>query len=58
MDESGIHNGITTTSNLEIPIANSELQQSPADPVIHYHYLLLGTDEIYGINPWKDLILL
>ena len=53
MDESGIHNGIATTSNLELPIADSELQQSPADPVIHNHYVILGTDEIYGVNPME-----
>jgi hypothetical protein len=51
VDESGIQNVIATTSNPELPIADSELQQGPSDPVIHNHYLVLGTDELCGVNP-------
>ena len=43
---------IATTSHPELPIADSELQQSPAEhPVIHNHYVILGTDELCGVNP-------
>jgi hypothetical protein len=51
VDELGRQNVIATTSHPELPIADSELQQSPADPVIHNHYVILGTDELCGINP-------
>ena len=43
--------GIQPLQIFRLPIADSELQQSPADPVIHNHYVELGTDEIYGVNP-------
>ena len=51
MDESGIQNVIATTSNPELPIADSELQQIPEDPVNHNHYVILGTDELCVVNP-------
>ena len=57
MDESGIQNVIATTSNPELPIADSELQQSPEDPVNHNHYVILGTDELCVVILWEDLIL-
>ena len=51
VDASGIQNVIATTSHPGLPIADSELQQSAADPVIHNHYVVLGTDELCGVNP-------
>ena len=44
VDELGRQNVIATTSHPELPIADSELQLSPADPVIHDHYVILRTD--------------
>jgi hypothetical protein len=39
---------IATTSHPELPIADSELQLSPADPVIHDHYVIIRTDELFS----------
>ena len=42
---------IATTSHPELPIVDSEVQQSPEDHVIHNHYVILGTDKLSGVNP-------
>lgn len=44
-------NVIATTSHPDLPIVDSELQETPDDPVIHNHYAILETNELCGDNP-------